>query len=63
MGNRRLVSSIEKYSGSTLLCVGDVMLDHFVYGDVVRISPEAPIPVLSVGIPPASPQHGLQQPH
>src|SRR5580658_7106937 len=24
------------------------MLDHFVYGDVVRISPEAPIPVLSV---------------
>src|SRR5580658_9670904 len=48
MGIRRLVSSIEKYSGSTLLCVGDVMLDHFVYGDVVRISPEAPIPVLSV---------------
>ncbi len=48
MGNRRLVSSIEKYSASTLLCVGDVMLDHFVYGDVVRISPEAPIPVLSV---------------
>jgi D-beta-D-heptose 7-phosphate kinase / D-beta-D-heptose 1-phosphate adenosyltransferase len=48
MGSRRLVSSIEKYSGSTLVCVGDVMLDHFVYGDVVRISPEAPIPVLSV---------------
>jgi D-beta-D-heptose 7-phosphate kinase/D-beta-D-heptose 1-phosphate adenosyltransferase len=48
MGNRRLVSSIEKYSGTTVMCVGDVMLDHFVYGDVVRISPEAPIPVLSV---------------
>ena len=48
MANRQLVSSIEKYSGSTLVCVGDVMLDHFVYGDVVRISPEAPIPVLSV---------------
>jgi D-beta-D-heptose 7-phosphate kinase/D-beta-D-heptose 1-phosphate adenosyltransferase len=30
------------------MVVGDVMLDHFVYGDVVRISPEAPIPVLSV---------------
>jgi len=39
---------IDKYSRSTLLVVGDVMLDHFVYGDVVRISPEAPIPVLSV---------------
>jgi D-beta-D-heptose 7-phosphate kinase / D-beta-D-heptose 1-phosphate adenosyltransferase len=40
--------SIDKFSGSTLIVVGDVMLDHFVYGDVVRISPEAPIPVLSV---------------
>jgi D-beta-D-heptose 7-phosphate kinase/D-beta-D-heptose 1-phosphate adenosyltransferase len=31
-----------------VLCVGDVMLDQFVYGDVERISPEAPIPVLRV---------------
>jgi len=31
-----------------LLCVGDVMLDHFIYGSVERISPEAPIPVLKV---------------
>ena len=29
-----------------LLCVGDIMLDRFVYGRVNRISPEAPIPVL-----------------
>ena len=32
----------------TVLCVGDVMLDDFVYGDVTRISPEAPTPVLAV---------------
>jgi D-beta-D-heptose 7-phosphate kinase/D-beta-D-heptose 1-phosphate adenosyltransferase len=31
-----------------VLCVGDVMLDRFVYGEVERISPEAPIPVLRV---------------
>lgn len=31
-----------------ILCIGDVMLDQFVYGDVERISPEAPIPVLRV---------------
>jgi D-beta-D-heptose 7-phosphate kinase / D-beta-D-heptose 1-phosphate adenosyltransferase len=31
-----------------ILCVGDVMLDDFVYGDVARISPEAPTPVLKV---------------
>src|SRR6476659_11475525 len=32
----------------TVLCVGDVMLDEFVYGDVSRISPEAPAPVIAV---------------
>jgi D-beta-D-heptose 7-phosphate kinase/D-beta-D-heptose 1-phosphate adenosyltransferase len=32
----------------TVLCVGDLMLDRFVYGDVTRISPEAPTPVLAV---------------
>jgi D-beta-D-heptose 7-phosphate kinase/D-beta-D-heptose 1-phosphate adenosyltransferase len=32
----------------TILCVGDLMLDDFVYGDVTRISPEAPSPVLAV---------------
>ncbi len=29
-----------------LLCVGDVMIDRYVYGHVARISPEAPIPVV-----------------
>ena len=32
----------------TILCVGDLMLDEFVYGEVTRISPEAPTPVLAV---------------
>ena len=32
----------------TILCVGDLMLDDFVYGDVARISPEAPAPVIAV---------------
>jgi len=32
----------------TVLCVGDLMLDEFVYGEVSRISPEAPAPVLAV---------------
>jgi D-beta-D-heptose 7-phosphate kinase / D-beta-D-heptose 1-phosphate adenosyltransferase len=35
-------------SKQTVLCIGDVMLDDFVYGDVTRISPEAPTPVLRV---------------
>ena len=31
----------------TVLCVGDLMLDEFVYGEVSRISPEAPTPVIA----------------
>ena len=32
----------------TVLCIGDLMLDEFVYGEVSRISPEAPTPVITV---------------
>jgi D-beta-D-heptose 7-phosphate kinase/D-beta-D-heptose 1-phosphate adenosyltransferase len=32
----------------TVLCIGDLMLDEFVYGEVSRISPEAPAPVIAV---------------
>lgn len=35
-------------SQQTVLCIGDLMLDEFVYGDVGRISPEAPAPVIAV---------------
>src|SRR5579864_5739531 len=31
----------------TILCVGDLMLDEFVYGEVSRVSPEAPAPVIA----------------
>ena len=31
----------------SVLCVGDLMLDEFVYGEVSRISPEAPTPVIA----------------
>ena len=33
-------------SEQTVLCIGDLMLDEFIYGDVSRISPEAPTPVI-----------------
>lgn len=33
--------------GVRVACVGDLMVDRFVYGDVSRVSPEAPIPVLA----------------
>ncbi|WP_418765475.1 D-glycero-beta-D-manno-heptose-7-phosphate kinase [Mailhella sp.] len=43
-----LLSTIVKaYANIRVLCVGDVMLDHFLYGKVERISPEAPVPVFN----------------
>ncbi|TAH35346.1 MAG: bifunctional D-glycero-beta-D-manno-heptose-7-phosphate kinase/D-glycero-beta-D-manno-heptose 1-phosphate adenylyltransferase HldE [Alphaproteobacteria bacterium] len=41
-----LVQILESMVQTRVLCVGDVMLDKFVYGKIDRISPEAPIPVL-----------------
>src|SRR6478736_10288253 len=38
----------QSITGQTVLCVGDLMLDEFVYGEVSRISPEAPAPVIAV---------------
>ena len=34
------------FSGTTILCLGDIMLDRFAYCGIERISPEAPVPVL-----------------
>jgi D-beta-D-heptose 7-phosphate kinase/D-beta-D-heptose 1-phosphate adenosyltransferase len=34
------------FSGTTILCLGDIMLDRFAYCGIDRISPEAPVPVL-----------------
>jgi D-beta-D-heptose 7-phosphate kinase / D-beta-D-heptose 1-phosphate adenosyltransferase len=39
---------IARLAEAAVLCVGDLMLDDFVYGEVARISPEAPAPVLAV---------------
>lgn len=44
----RLRNLVEKMSQSSVLVVGDIMLDRFVYGHVERISPESPVPVLSI---------------
>jgi D-beta-D-heptose 7-phosphate kinase / D-beta-D-heptose 1-phosphate adenosyltransferase len=46
--NSDLLHHLERLREARVLCVGDVMLDHYVYGQVERVSPEAPIPVLAV---------------
>ena len=39
---------LERFAGKRILVLGDVMLDHYLWGRVERISPEAPVPVLEV---------------
>lgn len=45
MGERTEIGDL---AGATVLSVGDVMLDEYVWGDVARISPEAPVPVVEI---------------
>ncbi len=40
--------SSDRISGCRILVVGDVMLDRYWHGDVARISPEAPVPVVHI---------------
>ena len=43
-----LGSEVKRLSRASVLVVGDAMLDRYVYGEVNRISPEAPVPILTV---------------
>jgi D-beta-D-heptose 7-phosphate kinase/D-beta-D-heptose 1-phosphate adenosyltransferase len=47
-GTSDLVSAVGQLAQARVLCIGDLMLDRFVYGHVDRVSPEAPIPVVNV---------------
>lgn len=44
----RLLDLIGRFSRARILVVGDFILDEFIWGDVSRISPEAPVPVVNV---------------
>ena len=43
-----LAAAVRRLAHSNVLVVGDVMLDRFSYGDVQRVSPEAPVPIVTV---------------
>jgi rfaE bifunctional protein kinase chain/domain len=44
----RAAEILRAFRDRNILVLGDVMLDEFVWGDVTRISPEAPVPVVDV---------------
>lgn len=43
-----LVGHITRFPDTRILVIGDVIMDEFIWGDVSRISPEAPVPVVDV---------------
>jgi D-glycero-beta-D-manno-heptose-7-phosphate kinase len=43
-----LPALLKKIAQLRILVVGDVMLDHYIWGDATRISPEAPVPVVDI---------------
>jgi D-glycero-beta-D-manno-heptose-7-phosphate kinase len=44
--NPRLVELCRNFPRQRIVVIGDVMLDHYLHGQVRRISPEAPVPVV-----------------
>lgn len=46
MATANLYSYVDQFPDIRVMCVGDMMLDIFVYGKTNRLSPEAPVPVL-----------------
>ncbi len=39
---------IDRFSNARILVVGDIILDKYIWGEVSRISPEAPVPVVEI---------------
>ena len=48
LSKQRALEILDDIRACNIVVLGDVMLDEFVWGDVTRISPEAPIPVVDV---------------
>ena len=48
MDRSQLSEHLQNFRNKHILVIGDVMLDRFIWGNVTRISPEAPVPVVEV---------------
>ena len=46
--HKRAVAILNNFKKASVLVIGDLVMDHFVWGKVRRISPEAPVPVVEV---------------
>ena len=45
---RKLVQCLQRFHQAKVLVIGDLILDHYIWGRVYRVSPEAPVPIVHV---------------
>jgi D-glycero-beta-D-manno-heptose-7-phosphate kinase len=48
VSNQELIPFISRFKNARIMVIGDLMVDEYIWGNVSRISPEAPVPVVSV---------------
>jgi D-beta-D-heptose 7-phosphate kinase/D-beta-D-heptose 1-phosphate adenosyltransferase len=48
ISSRKLKTYLRRFSQAKILVLGDLILDHYIWGTVNRVSPEAPVPVVHV---------------
>lgn len=48
MSTQSLKKLVADFADTRVLVIGDIIIDHFIWGSVTRISPEAPVPVVNV---------------
>ncbi len=48
ISSRKLTAYLSRFSRTKILVLGDLILDHYIWGTVTRVSPEAPVPVVHV---------------
>ena len=44
----KIEKNFKNFQSKKILVIGDIILDHYIFGDVERISPEAPVPVFEL---------------
>lgn len=45
---KELKKVIEHFDGTSVLAIGDLMIDQYLYGTVTRISPKPPLPIVNI---------------
>jgi bifunctional ADP-heptose synthase (sugar kinase/adenylyltransferase) len=46
INKNKLAKIISRFRNKNIMVVGDLVLDHYIFGKVDRVSPEAPVPVV-----------------